>query len=271
MSHRFRQFILVPLLLLFPLVVVAAGGPTTPIDPALLPANPARLDVLGKGLAFPFRQQRVIRDIRSYGIRPWGFEPVHNGIDLIVDNTGASLQVGDKVPILSSVDGKVGGVVDHGGNGSILVGIEVNAGLYVTVTFEPQTADPSLRALQAASIDVVVGQSVRQGQKIGDLVVGEGEGGSPFGSGNPHIDTRLVLFDPATVDPHDPFADLITRDISHNDVNNLPTFLCPFDYSAAQAKKAYEEVLATFNPATQCTCACRFPYNAAECGAGCID
>lgn len=243
-----------------------------PIDETLLPANPARLSVLGRGLAFPFRNKKVIRDIRAYGIRPWGFEPVHNGIDLIVDNTGEQLQVGDKVAVLSSVAGTVRGVIDFGGEGSILVGIEVNPGLYVTYTFEPQTASPSLRALQAVSIDVVVEQQVRKGQKLGDLVVGEGEnGGSPLGSGNPHIDTRLVLLDPATVDPNAPFEDLITQDISHNDVANLPTFLCPYDYSSVRGKSAYEKILANFDPNTQCTCACRFPYNAAECGVGCVD
>ena len=64
--------------------------PVTAIDESLLPANPARLSVLGRGLEFPFRDNKAITDFRSYGIRPWGFEPVHNGIDLIVDNTGVN-------------------------------------------------------------------------------------------------------------------------------------------------------------------------------------
>ena len=156
--------------------------------------------------------------------------------------------------------------------GSKLVVVEVNPSLFVTYTFEPQTSLLQLQELQAASIDVVVGQRVRKGQKLGDLVVGEGlNGGSPLGSGNPHIDTRLLLFDPATVDPSNPLGDLLTRDISHNDVNSLPTFLCPYDYSSVRSKTTYEKVLEKFDPAVQCTCPCRFSYNAAECGVGCVD
>ena len=159
-----------------------------------------------------------------------------------------------------------------GDYGSKLVVVEVNPGLYVTYTFEPQTQILQLQELQAASIDVVVGQQVRKGQKLGDLVVGEGlSGDSPFGSGNPHIDTRLLLFDPATVNPTDPLGDLLTMDMSHNDVNSLPTFLCPYDYSSVRSKTIYEKVLEKFDPAVQCTCPCRFPYNAAECGVGCVD
>lgn len=246
--------------------------PTAAIDESLLPANPARLSVLGRGLEFPFRDNKAIADVRSYGIRPWGSEPVHNGIDLIVDNSGVRQEVGDKVTVLSSAAGTVIGIVDMGEFGSKLVVVEVKPGLFVTYTFEPQTRLLQLQELQSASIDVIVGQRVRKGQKLGDLVVGEGlNGGSPFGSGNPHIDTRLLLFDPATVDPADPLADLLTRDISHNDVNSLPTFLCPYDYSSVSSKTTYERVLEKLDPAVQCTCPCRFPYNAAACGVGCVD
>lgn len=251
---------------------IDAQQSVTTIDESLLPANPARLPVLGRGLEFPFRDIKAITDIRSYGIRPWGFEPVHNGIDLIVDNTGVQHQVGDTVAVLSSVDGTVKAIIDMDDFGATLVIIEINPSLYVTYNFEPQTQILQLQELQAASIDVIVGQPVRKGQKLGDLVVGEGlNGGSPFGSGNPHIDTRLLLFDPATVDPDDPVGDLITSEISHNDVGNLPTFLCPYDYSSVRSKSIYEKVLEKFDPAVQCTCPCRFPYNAAECGVGCVD
>ena len=254
------------------LAAIDEGKATTAIDESLLPANPARLSVLGRGLEFPFRDIKAITDIRSYGIRPWGFEPVHNGIDLIVDNTGVQHRVGDTVAIFSSVEGTVKAIIDMDDFGATLVIIEINPGLYVTYNFEPQTQILQLQELQATSIDVIVGQPVRKGQKIGDLVVGEGlNGGSPFGSGNPHIDTRLLLFDPATVDPDDPVGDLFTREISHNDVNNLPTFLCPYDYSSVRSKSTYDKVLEKFDPAVQCTCPCRFPYNAAECSIGCVD
>ena len=280
---KIHFMISLPVCLIFLLVslpVFAVDGPAAAneqqpmatIDESLLPANPARLSVLGRGLEFPIRDNKTITDVRSYGIRPWGSEPVHNGIDLIVDNTGLQKQVGDKVTVLSSVTGTVIGIVDMGEFGSKLVVVEVNPGLFVTYTFEPQTRLLQLQELQAASIDVVVGQRVREGQKLGDLVIGEGlNGGSPYGSGNPHIDTRLLLFDPATVDPADPLGDLLTRDISHNDVNSLPTFLCPYDYSSVRSKTTYEKVLEKFDPAVQCTCPCRFPYNAAACGVGCID
>jgi hypothetical protein len=241
-----------------------------------LPANPSRLAILGTGMGFPFKSSKVVREMRAYGIRPWGGEPVHNGIDIIVDNTGAVLDVGDRVPAISPVRGTVRGVLymENPHNPAtpqwILVGIAVNPGLLVTLSFEPQTADVDLQALQAKSIDVVAGQRVRKGQIIGALVVGEG-GGMASGSGNPHIDLRLLLLDPATLDPDAPFEDLLTLNISHDDVSNLPTFLCPFDYSSVRARLLYEKVLRGADPSTQCRCPCKFPYNEAACGPGCVD
>lgn len=235
----------------------------SPIGEAQLPANPARLQVLGRGLEFPVRNARAITKIRAYGVRPWGHEPVHNGVDLVVDNSGALLSAGDKVAILSSATGTIRAVLEIGDRGDILVVIEVNPGLYVNYNLEPQTENVSLRELQAASIDVSVGQRVRAGQKIADLVVGEGE--------EPHVDMSLLLFDPALVDPEDPIGYLMTQIISHNDVANLPTFLCAYDYSSVRAKTTYEKILQDFNPESQCVCPCRFPYNAAECGTVCGD
>ena len=241
-----------------------------------LPANPSRLSVLGSGMGFPFRNGRVVREIRAYGISPWGGEPVHNGIDIIVDNTGAVQDVGDLVPVISPVQGTVRGVLhlENPHNPAtpqwILVVIAVNPGLFATLSFEPQTEDVDLQALQAMSIDVVAGQRVRKGQVIGALVVGEG-GGMSSGSGNPHIDLRLLLMDPATLDPGAPLEDLLALDISHNDVAMLPTFLCPFDYSSIRAKHLYERVLRGADPTTQCGCPCVFPYNEAACGPGCVD
>jgi hypothetical protein len=242
------------------------------IDEALLPVNPSRLAVLGRGLGFPYKNKKVIRDIRAYGIRPWGSEPVHNGIDIIVDNTGEILDVGDKVTVVSVVDGTVSAVIPIGDAGYVLVAIAVNPGLFVAYMFEPQTENVDLQILQRNSIIVSVGQRVKKGQKIGYLIVGEGEnGGQAFGSGNPHIDMRLLLVDPETIDPDRPIEDLIDMYISHNDVAQLPTFLCPYDYSSVKAKSVYEKILKKFDPDIQCKCACRFPYNANECGIGCID
>lgn len=242
------------------------------VDEVVLPANPARLSMLGRGLGFPFRELKVIRDMRVYGIRPWGFEPVHNGIDFIVDNTGEVLEVGDKVTVIAISNGIVKGVMPMGDEGSILLVVEVNPALYVAYNFEPQTANLNLRALQANSIKVVAGQHVKKGQKLGYLVVGEGEnGGSAFGSGNPHIDMRLLLVDPAMLDPDAPLEDLISLAFSHNAIDQLPTFLCPYDYSSTRAKYAYEKILGKFDPDTQCKCPCRFSYNAEACGVGCVD
>lgn len=237
-----------------------------------LPANPARLSILGRGLGFPFQDTRLISDMRVYGIRPWGFEPVHNGIDIIIDNTGAVLDVGDRALVISIVDGTVKWVMPSDERGSMMVVVEVNPAVYVTYNFEPQTTIPGLRALQAGSIQVVAGQRIKKGQKIGYLVAGEGEdGGSATGSGNPHIDLRLLLIDPAILGPDPTFEELLGLEFSHNDTGQLPTFLCPYDYSSTHAKYAYEKILKTFDSATQCKCPCRFPYNAEACGAGCVD
>ena len=235
-----------------------------------LPANPSRLAILASGIGFPFTESGKIREIRAYGIAPWGGEPVHNGIDIIVDNTGESLNVGDRIQVVSPVDGTVSAVLHlenpHNPETSqwILVVIEVNSSLWVTLSFEPQTANPDLNLTQSESISVSAGQLIKKGEEIGYLVVGEGGGG--LGSGNPHIDLRLVLKGPSTI-----ISDLLETGASHNDIANLPTFLCPYDYSSNHAKALHEEVLVKADPDTQCHCPCRFPYNEEECGTGCVD
>lgn len=237
----------------------------------VIPANPSRLAVLGHGLGYPFKDTKVIREIRAYGIAPWGGETVHNGMDIIVDNTGEKLNIGDSVKVISPVKGTVSAVLhlENPHNPStpqwILVVIEVNPSLLVTLSFEPQTENLELQAEQRAAISVVQGQKVKKGQKLGYLIVGEG-GGPEGGSGNPHIDLRLLLKDPATA-----IDDLLSMYISHNDVSSLPTFLCPYDYSSNHAKRNYEKVLDKADPMTQCQCPCKFPYNEAACGAGCVD
>lgn len=234
-----------------------------------LPENPARLPILGSGLGFPFKNANPVVDIRSYGISPWGGEPVHNGIDLIVDNTGENLSVGDRVPVISPADGTVLDVLhfdnphepDPGLRRQTLVIIEINPSLLVTLTFEPKTADPALHREQANAISVDIGQTVRKGQEIGHLIVGEGSG---TGSGNPHIDYRLLLKEVSTT-----IGDIIVSGASHNDVADLPTFLCPYDYSSIRAKALFERIMSKETSA--CRCPCKYPYNEGACGTSCID
>jgi hypothetical protein len=232
--------------------------------------NPARLAVLKKGLGFPFKKIRKLSSTKAYGIAPWGGEAVHNGIDLIADNI--NFPVGSEIDVISPVKGTVVGVIHtdnpHAPDLSqwILVLIEVTPSTWVTLSFEPKSAEPGLQVQQEHAIAVVEGQRVRKGQLIGRLTVGEGDG-SGSGSGNPHIDFRLLL---KPIDMN--IEDLMAPDvISHNDVYSLPTFLCPYDYSTARAKNKYEDLIFKSDPETSCMCPCKFPYNDEKCGDGCVD
>lgn len=221
-------------------------------------------------LGFPFQNVRDLAEIRAFGIAPWGGEPVHNGIDLIVDK--ARLAVGDIVPVRSPVDGIVVDVrelvnefeLDPALRQWILVVIEVEPTLWVALSFEAKGASEELQQAQRDSISVVSGQVVRQGQRIGGLVVGEGSG--TVGSGLPHVDYRLVLKEASTT-----LDQLLESGASHDNKADLPTFLCAYEYSSPQAKRRFDRVLSRADSATQCQCACKSPDRPATCGSGCID
>lgn len=204
-----------------------------------MPANPHRLQVLGKGLGFPFKSTKRIAEIRAFGIMPWGGEPFHGGMDIIVKNTGEHFEPGQTIKVVSPANGVVLGTrvledpdpSDDDFVFAVAVLIEVNPSLWVVLNFEPKIGQAEFEQLQIDSIKVEEGDRIRQGQTIGRLVIGPGEGGQQ-GSANPHVHYEVILKDPDTT-----VEDILLHDTSFTDIWNLPTSICPYDYSSAQAKK----------------------------------
>lgn len=277
--HFIRAGISILILLLFigifPVETFAGEGPkkTCKQAPVSFPANPHRLQVLGKGLGFPFKNTKRIAQIRAFGIMPWGSEPFHGGMDIIIKNTGPHFVPGQTIKVVSPADGVVVGVRvfedpdpdDDDFGFSVTPLIEVNPGLWVALTFEPKIGLAEYEQLQIDSIKVKAGDRVKQGQYIGDLVIGQGEGGQQ-GSANPHIHYEVILKDPETT-----IEDILLHDTSFTDVWNLPTSICPYDYSSTRAKKMFEQVFARADGSVSCRCPCKYPYNHETCGVGCID
>lgn len=169
-------------------------------------------------LAFPFTTPADITRISAFGIPNWSGTEPHNGTDLIID--GAL----DRTEIISPTDGTVRAIQVSENPFSVPVGqlllqveIEVNAAWVVNLVFEPSTVDAGVKAAQQAAIDVVVGQEVRLGDRIGDLLVGT--------LGYPHLHYMVLMNDvPVCAHAHSSAAaQLVFEELRDTRVgNNLP-------------------------------------------------
>lgn len=139
-------------------------------------------------LTFPFTTPDDIVRMAAFGIPGWSGSEPHNGTDLIID--GAL----DRTEIVSPTNGTIRAIHVSENPFSVPVGqlllqieIEVNATWAVNLVFEPSTVDPALKADQEAALAVSVGQEVRAGERIGDLLVGT--------LGYPHLHYMVLMSD----------------------------------------------------------------------------
>ncbi len=237
-----------------------------------------------QNLAFPFETTAPgfsaaenISQIQAYGISPWGSNYVHNGVDIIPDNTGVYYSLGDTVPVYSPITGKVVAVISGFPNppDAVMIVIEPESSdcLWVTMTLEPQKTPGS--ALTGNSITKVVNDYVTKGEVIGYLLIGNSFSGSDAKSGRPHVDMRLIAIGTGVTFQRF-LAQVIAAGgedgvLSHGDMSSLPTALCPYTHSNATARSAYDAIFARADSSTQCTCACKpLGANPPECGS-CVD
>lgn len=129
---------------------------------------PATSDAMGP-LIYPVRDIAQIRIMEAYSTdasAPWGF--AHNGIDFMTDR--------DREPVLASADGTITRVdvkqFPPLNNWQINISLRVNNRYTIGYAFEPMTSDDTVGQAQQTLISVKIGQSVRAGDVLGELIGG---------------------------------------------------------------------------------------------------
>ena len=129
------------------------------------------------GLSLIYSNPNVLTEIHCFGLHPWSDTGErHGGIDLkppYKDLFGTTIvrEVEVVAPAAGVVDWIAKGTTGAGAESWVVI-IKMNAYWYAVLVFEPQSLDAGILLEQENSIDVIEGQQVNRGQRIGDLVVG---------------------------------------------------------------------------------------------------
>lgn len=233
-------------------------------------------------LAFIFQDTTDISEIHCYHLHPWSDTgEIHSGIDispkysdLIGTNTIKTSAV------IAPSDGVVERILEHeSGAGAKMysVVIKINDYWRVIMSFEPQSIDAEVVALQAESILVSEGSSVKKGQKIADLVYGR-----LITDHYPHIHFSVLYIKPGDS------LDAITANIDNVPRNNgIPTppprtgasspwepsdlgldshFFCPYLYFSDAAQAILDSVPRYSVTGALCSCMCAYNSANGDCG-----
>ena len=266
---------LFPLCLLTTLLVGCNGLPSVPVE------APGPYPVYTGGFDFPIaaEHQPHIIGLKAFGIVPWGNEAVHNGIDIIPNYQKHPIP--NEIRIVAPAGGFVVAVEEIVNPNVdlkwILVVIQVNPRILITLSFEPQTDNDRVWQKQKDRILVSAAgplpEHISKGDTVGYLQI------PPEGPtrGYPHIDYRVLIKPEAmTMQQLWDQQDLI----GHNCWSRLPTFICPLAYSSLEARQDFQKIIALpddpAEPLCDCACkggitVCRTPFNESICGEGCSD
>ena len=169
--------------------------------------SPGTVPVYQGVFDFPIAEEHVryIKGLKAYGISPWGNEPAHNGVDIIVDHSVVDV---DEIHVVAPADGVVlvKQVVENPNvnlNWVLLVigvieGTCVNPQIQpatapemlVALAFEPQTDDPAIFSRQWNRITVETNECVNRGETLGYLQVDHQVLASEH---YVHIDYRILM------------------------------------------------------------------------------
>jgi murein DD-endopeptidase MepM/ murein hydrolase activator NlpD len=230
-------------------------------------------------LAFPFRDPAAASELHGFGLDPWSADgEVHGGIDVAAARSGSQPTRKD-VAIVAPAPGRVEWVVEGttgAGLFSILVLLRLNDLWFVTLTIEPQSAAPATVAAQRAAVRVTPGDRVAGGATIADLVVWNVAAGS-----YPHVHFGLLYKNPAETLEHvrDHVLEVAISDgtglppaqgpgspLDPRDLGIETTFFCPYAFSGAAARAAYEALPAFAVDGGLCACPCAYGSKAGDCG-----
>ncbi len=234
-----------------------------------------------EGLDFPVQNVADLNKYYCFGLQPWdtaGNNEIHGGIDLVSpENADPGIIV--RVPIVAPAAARVERIVESVSGAEVatlVVVLKMNDYWYIVCNFEPQTTDADIFQEQRNSIFVTEGQDVARGQVIGELVINSVKPGS-----YPHLHFGFFYKNPAdTLD--DIYANYLSLRRSDGtdlapltgpgspwqpaDLGIETTFYCPYEYSTAAAKAAYDSLPRMAANGSECNCICAYDSTNGDCG-----
>ncbi len=202
-------------------------------------------------------------------------EPPHGGIDLMIEPVEE--EDPDNIETVGIV-APFNGTITYAGPqvnsnaafpelaNSYLVVVECNSKWSVALMFEMFANSDELNAMQPDLIEVEVGQTVQQGDKVGDMIVGSSRNNDGEISYRPHLDYRVIVkAEEMTIEDLLQNGDTVTI----GEPESEPSFLCSYEYSDDETQDILDEVGDTPGVELGCTCPC-YTGDADECGDTCI-
>jgi len=252
------------------LVAVLAGGA----------ASGARAERPAEGLDFPVADVGDLENYYCFGLNPWDAQgnEIHDGIDLVARYSPSSTSIG-RVAIVAPADARVERIVEAvsgSGLNELIVVLKMNKYWYIAYTFEPQTANTTIFEEQRRSIAVRENQHVRRGEHIGELVVADVAPGS-----YPHVHFSFLYKHPDdTLDyVFENFLEIRRSDGTDlapatgpgspwkpRDLERETTLYCPYEYSTAEARAAYDSLPRLAANGNTCRCICAYGSKGGDCG-----
>lgn len=234
-----------------------------------------------EGLDFPVQNVADLNRFYCFGLQPWdtaGNNEIHGGIDL-VSPENADPGVISRVPIVAPAAARVERIVESVSGAEVatlVVVLKMNDYWYIVCNFELQTTDADIFQEQRNSIFVTEGQNVARGQVIGELVINSVKPGS-----YPHLHFGFFYKHPDdTLD--DIYANYLSMRRSNGidmapftgpgspwqpaDLGIETTFYCPYEYSTAAAKAAYDSLPRMAADGSECNCICAYGSSDGDCG-----
>ena len=231
------------------------------------------------GLVLPYENVSELVEARCYGVDPWDdvTREVHGGIDLIPRHTDLGPGQTRKVGLVAPASGTISDVRELSKAGkadAFMVTVKVNDYWFVGMVLEPQNLDPSIADEQRRSVAVRAGDTVRRGERIGDLVVTNVH--------YPHVHFMIYY-----KNPQQTYEDLLANYIllPRNQGDSLPptagpgspwapedlgtpsTLYCPYVYSVRSSRLRMDQILKQSYDGTVCRCICAYGSANADCGA----
>lgn len=231
-----------------------------------VPAKPVEL-------TFPVEDTSVVTEIHNFALYPWSSSgETHGGIDIVplyLDLAGTSTM--RKVSVIAPADGEVV-YYDTAPSGAMLTSyfliLRLDSYWHLILNFEPQSDDVATNIEQENSIAVTVGQSVKRGDKIGDLVISK-----VMADRYPHLHFS-VFYKTRT----DTWSDLLASNflvsdgsfaspmILDTDLSTPTTFYCPYDYFLSEGQTLLDRTPKLDMLGNTCSCACSYGSTNGDCG-----
>jgi hypothetical protein len=162
-------------------------------------------------LSFPIAQPGDIVYLAAFGIPNWSGTEPHNGIDLVIDESlGRTRIISPTIGVVKGIAMSENPYSHPPGQLILTITVYVNSEWTVSFIIEPGTSNADVKTTQRNAVLVTEGQTVKPGDPVVDLLVGE--------FGHPCLHFMVI----------------------HGN-----TIVCAYLHSSPQAQSIYDEIVRT--------------------------